>query len=69
MQKVGNAVAINVPGGNRIRRIHIKAQRSAFSRAINKTVSKSIYIFIRSDVFSKHKTSSDKIEDTLACNN
>ena len=34
-----NTVAIEVPGGNRIRRINIKAQHSAFSRAINRTVS------------------------------
>ena len=32
-------VAIEVPGGNRIRRRNIKAQHSAFSRAINRTVS------------------------------
>ena len=34
-----NTLAIEGPGGNRIRRINIKAQPSAFSRAINRTVS------------------------------
>ena len=32
-------------GGNGIRKISIKAQHSAFSGAISKTVSKSIYIY------------------------
>ena len=47
-----NTVAIEVPGGNRIRRINIKAQHSAFSRAINRTVSYGLYRFIESDVSS-----------------
>ena len=47
-----NTVAIEVPGGNRIRRINIKAQHSAFSRAINRTVSYGLYMFIESDVSS-----------------
>ena len=47
-----NTVAIEVPGGNRIRRINIKAQHSAFSRAINRTVSYGLYMFIKSDVSS-----------------
>ena len=45
-------VAIEVPGGNRIRRINIKAQHSAFSIAINRTVSYGLYMFIKSDVSS-----------------
>ena len=45
-------MAIEVPGGNRIRRINIKAQHSAFSRAINRTVSYGLYRFIESDVSS-----------------
>ena len=36
---VAYSVAIELPGGNRIRRINMKAQHSAFSRAINRTVS------------------------------
>ena len=36
----------------RIRRINIKAQHSAFSRAINRTVSYGLYMFIKSDVSS-----------------
>ena len=34
----------------KIRRVNIKAQHSAFSRAINKTVSQGSYMFIKSDV-------------------
>ena len=45
-------VAIEVPGGNRICRINIKAQHSAFSRAINRTVSYGLYMFIESNVSS-----------------
>ena len=47
-----NIMAIEVPGGNRIRRINIKAQHSAFTRAINRTVSYGLYMFIKSDVSS-----------------
>ena len=50
MKYNGNAVAIEVPGRNQIRRINIKAQHSAFSRAINRTVSYGLYMFIKSDV-------------------
>ena len=35
-----------------IRRINIKAQHSAFSRAINRTVSYGLYMSIKSDVSS-----------------
>ena len=47
-----NTVAIEVPGGNQIRRINIKAQHGAFSRAIKRTVSYGLYVFIESDVSS-----------------
>ena len=39
VEELIRTVAIELPGGNRIRRTNIKAQHSAFSRAINRPVS------------------------------
>ena len=52
LKVINNIVAIELPGGNRIRRINIKAQHSAFSRAINRPGFIRLYMFIKSDVSS-----------------
>ena len=47
-----NQVVSYLDINKRFRRINFKAQHSAFSRAINRTVSYGLYMFIESDVSS-----------------